>query len=172
MTGRVEIHRGNILDLDVDAIVNAANSTLMGGGGVDGAIHRAAGPQLREACMPLAPCPAGEVRVTPGFALRAEWVFHTVGPVWRGGAEGEAATLAMCYEACMEELVRRGLATIAFPAISTGAYGFPLGEAGGIAVRVTRRYAVRRDLTVYLAAFDGETAEALGEALTRIPKAD
>ena len=109
MKGTIEIYRGTIVDVDCEVIVNAANSSLMGGGGVDGAIHRAAGPKLKEACKPLAPCPTGEVRVTEGFDLGDRLVFHTVGPVWRGGSEGEAELLKACYLHCLQELIKREL---------------------------------------------------------------
>ena len=105
MQGTIDLYQGNILDVDCDVIVNAANSSLMGGGGVDGAIHRAAGPELKEACKPLAPCPTGEVRVTEGFNIAPRLIFHTVGPVWRGGDQGEAELLKACYRHCLEELV-------------------------------------------------------------------
>jgi O-acetyl-ADP-ribose deacetylase (regulator of RNase III) len=126
----LEVVVSDITALAVDAIVNAANSTLLGGGGVDGAIHDAAGPELREACRPLAPCPAGEARITAGFALTARYVIHTVGPVWRGGEHDEAAPLAIAH----------GVRTIAFPAISTGAYRYPLDGACEIAARTVRAF--------------------------------
>lgn len=165
MKGTIEIYRGNIVDVDCEVIVNAANSSLMGGGGVDGAIHRAAGPKLKEACKPLAPCPTGEVRVTEGFDLGDRLVFHTVGPVWRGGSEGEAELLKACYVHCLEALVSRDLNSIAFPAISTGAYGFPVNEAAGIAVHTCREFAADKPLKITLAAFDDAAARALEAAL-------
>ena len=158
-------HHGNILDITCDVIVNAANSSLMGGGGVDGAIHRAAGPELKEACKPLAPCPTGEVRVTDGFRIEGRLIFHTVGPIWRGGQEGEAELLAACYRHCLDELVARELRSIAFPAISTGAYGFPVNEAAGIAVRACRAMAERHPVSITLTAFDAANANALAAAL-------
>lgn len=161
MKGTISLHRGNILDVDCDAIVNAANSSLMGGGGVDGAIHRAAGPELKEACKPLAPCPTGEVRVTEGFGLAPRLIFHTVGPIWRGGGEGEAELLRACYAHCLDALLARELSTIAFPAISTGAYGFPVNEATGIAVHACRDYAERHPITIVLCAFDEPVARAI-----------
>lgn len=132
---RIELVTGDITRLDVDAIVNAANSTLLGGGGVDGAIHRGAGPELREACRLFQGCPTGEARITRGFRLPAKWVIHTVGPVWQGGDIDEDEMLARCYRSSLV-LARNVQATsIAFPAISTGAYGFPVARATPIAVR-------------------------------------
>ena len=120
---RLTLLQGDITQLDADAVVNAANSSLLGGGGVDGAIHRAAGPGLREECLTLGGCPAGEARLTGGHRLQARHVVHTVGPVWRGGSAGEEATLARCYRSVFALLARHGLRTVAFPSISTGAYG-------------------------------------------------
>ncbi|MCB1874758.1 MAG: O-acetyl-ADP-ribose deacetylase [Chromatiales bacterium] len=131
----IEIVHGDITQLAVDAIVNAANGSLRGGGGVDGAIHRAAGPQLLQACIPLGGCPTGEARITPGFALPARWVVHTVGPVWHGGDRGESGLLRSCYENSFRLALENGAASIAFPAISTGVYGYPKRPAAGIALR-------------------------------------
>ncbi|MEO5702243.1 MAG: O-acetyl-ADP-ribose deacetylase [Casimicrobiaceae bacterium] len=129
---------GDITDLSVDAIVNAANESLRGGGGVDGAIHRAAGPELLEACRRIGPCPTGEVRITPGFRLPSRYVIHAVGPVWRGGAAGEACLLASCYRGAIALAIEHSLGSIAFPAISTGVYGYPVKEAAAIAVGTVR----------------------------------
>lgn len=137
---RIIIARGDITRLAVDAIVNAANSSLLGGGGVDGAIHRAAGPELLAECRLLNGCPTGEARITRGYRLPARWVIHTVGPVWRGGGFHEDDALARCYRNSLALAERQGARTIAFPAISTGIYGFPLERATTIAVRETRNF--------------------------------
>jgi O-acetyl-ADP-ribose deacetylase len=134
MTARIEVVQADITTLLVDAIVNAANSSLLGGGGVDGAIHRAAGPRLLEATRKIGGCPTGQARLTPGFDLPAKWVIHTVGPVWQGGHAGEDELLASCYRESLKLAASVGATTIAFPAISTGAYGFPVGRAARIAI--------------------------------------
>ena len=138
MVARLELIVADITTLDVDAIVNAANSSLAGGGGVDGAIHRAAGPELAAAAVRLAPCRTGEAVMTPGFRLLARHVIHTVGPIWFGGQQGEPELLRSCYARSLELAGRAGLASIAFPAISTGIYGYPLGLAAPIAVETAR----------------------------------
>jgi O-acetyl-ADP-ribose deacetylase (regulator of RNase III) len=132
---RLRIVQADITTLDVDAIVNAANVALMPGGGVCGAIHRAAGPELIEACREVGPCPTGEARITPGFRLRARWVIHAVGPVWMNGMQGEDRLLASCYRAALALAERHELDTVAFPAISTGTFSFPLPRATTIALR-------------------------------------
>jgi O-acetyl-ADP-ribose deacetylase (regulator of RNase III) len=137
---RIKIVRGDITKLEVDAIVNAANSTLLGGGGVDGAIHRAAGPELLAECRTLRGCQPGKAKITLGHRLPARFVIHTVGPIWRGGKDGEAETLANCYRNSLRIAVENGIRTIAFPAISCGAYGYPIHEAAGIAVETTRGF--------------------------------
>ena len=134
MRDRLAVVQVDIITLEVDAIVNAANNSLLGGAGVDGAIHRAAGPQLLEECRGLGGCPTGEAKITSGYNLPAKWVIHTVGPVWSGGAEGEAGLLAGCYQSCLTLADQYGLRTIACPAISTGAYRFPMERATRIAV--------------------------------------
>jgi O-acetyl-ADP-ribose deacetylase len=136
----IEILRGDITKLEVDAIVNAANSTLLGGGGVDGAIHRAAGPELRAECRTLGGCLPGEARITSGYQLSARFVIHTVGPIWRGGQHDEARILANCYRNSLTLAVKNGIETIAFPAISCGAYGYPIEQAAGIAFKTTRDF--------------------------------
>jgi O-acetyl-ADP-ribose deacetylase (regulator of RNase III) len=141
---RIEILRGDITRLSVDAIVNAANSSLLGGGGVDGAIHRAAGPGLLEECRGLGGARPGEAKMTRGHRLPARHVIHTVGPVWRGGSQGEDETLASCYRECLRLAAEGGLTTVAFPAISTGAYGFPIERATRIALQEGSRGLLRQ----------------------------
>ncbi|MGH9263242.1 MAG: O-acetyl-ADP-ribose deacetylase [Acidimicrobiales bacterium] len=161
---RLEVVQGDITTEAVDAIVNAANSSLLGGGGVDGAIHRAAGPELVEACRPLAGCPTGEAKATPGFRLPARWVIHTVGPVWRGGDSGEAELLASCYRRSLEVADELGARSVAFPAISTGIYGYPAEEAATVAVDTIGSTPTSVEL-VRLVAFDDRTRRLYEERL-------
>jgi O-acetyl-ADP-ribose deacetylase (regulator of RNase III) len=142
---KMDIVRGDITALDVDAIVNAANTTLLGGGGVDGAIHRAAGPELLAECRTLGGCQPGEAKLTQGYRLPARFVIHTVGPVWTGGKRGEPQILANCYRNSLQLAVENGIKTIAFPAIGCGAYGYPIREATRIAVETTREFLAADD---------------------------
>ena len=154
---RLRVIEADITTLDVDAIVNAANTTLLGGGGVDGAIHRAAGPGLLAECRTLGGCPTGEARMTAGHRLLARHVIHTVGPVWQGGTLGEAALLAACYRNSLALAAAHGLRTIAFPAISCGVYRYPLPEACGIALREVAAAAGAFE-AIILVAFSAEIA--------------
>ena len=167
MPGRLEVVTGDITRLAVDAIVNAANESLLGGGGVDGAIHRAAGPELLAHCRTLGGCPTGEARITPGFRLPAKHIIHTVGPVWHGGDRGEPQRLAACYRNCFRLAKEHGLASLAFPAISCGLYGYPREAAARIAAAECRQaLADNPELEqVLLAAFDEAMAALLRQAI-------
>ena len=171
MTGpsaeRIRVELGDITRLAVDAIVNAANASLLGGGGVDGAIHRAAGPELLAECRTLGGCPPGEARLTRGYRLAAEHVIHTVGPIWHGGGAGEPLILASCYRSCLTLARDRGFRAIGFPAIATGVYGFPRREAARIAVAEVTAHFGREELpeTVIFACFDEATRETYRAAL-------
>ena len=165
----LDIFEGDITQLDVDAIVNAANSALAPGGGVCGAIHRAAGPELAKACAALGGCPTGSAKITPGFRLAARHVIHAVGPVWHGGGEGEDDLLASCYRESLRLAGENGLKSIAFPAISTGIYGFPLGRATRIAVATVAEEAPKASIErVIFACFGNEAAAAYRSEIARI----
>ncbi len=161
----LELMREDITTLRVDAIVNAANTSLLGGGGVDGAIHRAAGPELLKACEKLHGCLTGSAKATPGFDLPARWVFHAVGPVWHGGSHGEDDKLAACYRVCLSLAAQHLVESIAFPAISTGVYGFPKQRAAEIAVATVRQLATPPLQRVVFCAFDEETERIYRELL-------
>ena len=155
---RLSVCTGDITRLEVDAVVNAANSSLLGGGGVDGAIHRAAGPQLLELTRTLGGCPTGEARITPGFGLPACWIIHTVGPVWHGGGRGEPDLLRKAYRSSFELAVEQDVRSIAFPAISTGVYGYPKRPAARIAVETALEFAEEFDSIVFCAYSEADAA--------------
>jgi len=167
MEERLKITVGDLTLAEVDAIVNAANNTLLGGSGVDGAIHQAAGPELLAECRTLNGCPTGEAKVTGGYKLPARWVIHTVGPIWRGGGEGEEKLLASAYRRSLEEAVRAGARTVAFPAISTGVYGYPRDLAAAVAVKTILDFLdYRPEISeVRLVCFSEASAEAHRTAL-------
>ena len=169
MKERIEIVKGDITKLKVDAIVNAANSSLLGGGGVDGAIHRAAGPRLVEECRLLGGCKTGEARITGGYNLHAKQVIHTVGPVWNGGHQGEPAALASCYRNSLALALANKVKTIAFPAISCGIYGYPVEEAVEIALDETFGFLSRHDgiEKIVFACFEADVYRAYIDALAR-----
>ncbi len=171
---RIEIIRGDITSLDVDAIVNAANESLLGGGGVDGAIHQAAGPELLAECRKLGGCRTGNAKITAGYRLPAAHVIHTVGPVWRGGNAGEDALLASCYRRSLEVALENGLRTVAFPAVSTGVYGFPAARAASIAVRTVASFLGKTPSSsgVVFCCFSEDSAELHREAVRRLARPD
>jgi O-acetyl-ADP-ribose deacetylase len=162
---RIELVRTDITRLAVDAIVNAANSTLLGGGGVDGAIHRAAGPELLAECRSLGGCPPGHSKLTRGYRLPARWVIHTVGPVWRGGQQGEPELLAACYRRCLEVADELGCRSLALPAFGTGVGGFPLDECARLMVAAVRAYEPRSLERVAFAVFGEDASRAFEAAL-------
>lgn len=168
---RIAVVEGDITKLDVDAIVNAANSSLLGGGGVDGAIHRAAGRELLAACRPLRGCRVGESKITPGFRLPAKHVIHTVGPVWHGGHSNEPAQLASCYRTALALAREHGLDRLAFPAISTGVYSYPIHAAADVACRAIHAElsAHDRPTQVILVGYDAAAAEILRAAWAALP---
>lgn len=167
MTASFVVHQGDITQLRVDVIVNAANAQLSGGGGVDGAIHRAAGPKLIEACHAIGGCPTGEARSTPAFDLPVRAIYHAVGPVWRGGQQQEPELLAACYRQCMQLLLHDGYQSIAFPAISCGVYRFPLQQAAAIAVREAKNAATDNSTVeqIIFCCFDKASADVYRQAL-------
>jgi O-acetyl-ADP-ribose deacetylase (regulator of RNase III) len=171
MRDRLDAREADIATLELEAIVNAANSTLLGGGGVDGAVHRAAGPELLAECRALGGCPTGEARITKGYRLRARHVIHTVGPVWHGGQRREPELLASCYRTSLALAVEHGIKTIAFPAISCGAYGYPLADAVTIAVReCANALTAKRTLEkIVFACFDQKMLELYRTEISRLP---
>ena len=164
----IEIIQGDITKLKVDAIVNAANCSLLGGGGVDGAIHRAAGPELLQACIPLNGCETGQAKITPGFKLPAKFVIHTPGPIYRDGLHGEPKLLESCYKNCLTLAEENNCETVAFPAISTGVYGYPWKEATEIAVKTVREYSARNVKKVIFCCFSVQMEKIYQEVLQRI----
>ncbi len=167
MKATLKVIQGDITQLKVDAIVNAANTSLLGGGGIDGAIHRAAGPELLEECKTLGGCSTGQAKMTKGYGLSASYIIHAVGPIWRGGSKGEPQLLASCYENSLKLALENGIKTIAFPAISCGIYGYPLSQAVNIAVKETANFLeLHHEIeTVYFVCFDEPVFEAYQQAI-------
>lgn len=167
MTNRIEIIQGDITQSRVDAIANAANCSLLGGGGVDGAIHRAAGPELLKECRTLNGCETGRAKITKGYRLPAKYVLHTPGPVWNGGNRGEAEKLAGCYRSCLELASEYGCKTVDFPSISTGVYGYPVDLAAGVALKTIKDYLAEHPEIerVRMVCFDSRTKAAYDYAL-------
>jgi len=165
--GNIQVVLGDITEEETDAIVNAANSTLLGGGGVDGAIHRKAGPELKEECRTLGGCPTGEAKITKGYRLKAKYVIHTVGPVWTGGNAQEDELLTSCYRKSLLLAKEHDIQSISFPAISTGVYGFPKKRAAEIAVREVKKFLEENSLSVRFVCFDKETAQYYLEVLSK-----
>jgi O-acetyl-ADP-ribose deacetylase len=168
MKEKLKLVKGDITQLEVDAIVNAANTTLLGGGGVDGAIHQAAGPELLEECKTLGGCTTGQAKITKGYNLPAKFVIHAVGPVWRGGAKGEQQLLASCYSSSLELAAENGIKTIAFPALSCGVYGYPVSVAALIAIKETANFLELNDAvdTVYFVCFDDAIYETYSHVMS------
>jgi O-acetyl-ADP-ribose deacetylase (regulator of RNase III) len=170
MKAKLQVVQGDIVQFEVDAIVNAANSSLQGGGGVDGAIHQAAGPELLEECKKLGGCPTGQAKLTQGYHLPAKYIIHTVGPVWRGGAKGEVQQLASCYSCSLEIAIENNVKSIAFPAISCGVYGYPLSQASMIAVKETANFLELHDSieNVFFVCYDQQTYEAYQQSISAL----
>ena len=171
MDPRIHVQRGDITEVEVDAIVNAANTQLKGGGGVDGAIHRAAGPKLLEECKPLGGCPTGSATATNAYNLPARYVLHAVGPVWKDGSKGEADLLASCYRTCLQLAIEKDCTSIAFPAISTGVYGYPIDEACKVALETIENFLAGDDQlqSVRLVCFSEEVYQAYRDLQEKDP---
>lgn len=170
MQNRIHILIGDITTLEVDAIVNAANTSLLGGGGVDGAIHRAAGPELLEECRQLGGCTVGQAKITKGYLLPAKFIIHTVGPVWRGGVKGEPKLLSSCYETSLKLAIKHDIKTLAYPAISCGVYGYPISQAATIAITETAHFlALHQDIeSVTFVCFDEVIFDAYQHAFNAL----
>ncbi len=171
MKARLKILKGDITQLNVDAIVNAANPTLLGGGGIDGAIHAAAGPELFDECQKLGGCQTGQAKLTHGYNLQAKYIIHTVGPVWRGGSKGEPQLLSACYESTLSLALQNGFKNIAFPAISCGVYGYPVSQAAAIAINETVNFLKLHNVieSITFVCFDETIFDAYTHALNALP---